>query len=101
MINTNLPPHAGGLLPAGEGEGRGAGAALGVGEGAAAPVRRLLQEVGELPLLLGQHALGRPRRRSVSSHLGFVCVVQANPSGQLRTPVDLVPTVQAAGEPLL
>ena len=57
---------AGGLLPADEGEGRGAGAALGVGEGAAAPVRRILQEVGELPLLLGQHAMGPPRRRSVS-----------------------------------
>ena len=57
---------AGDLLPSGEGDGRGAGAALRLREGAAAPVRRLLQEVGELPLLLGQHAVGRPRRRSVS-----------------------------------
>ena len=64
--DKNLMYIAGDHLPSGEGEGRGAGAALRLGEGAAAPVRRLLQKVGELPLLLGQHAVGRPRGRSVS-----------------------------------
>ena len=61
--------RAGNLVPPGEGEGCRTRSALGLREGAEAPVRRLLQEVGKLPLLVGQHAVGRPRGRSVSFDL--------------------------------
>ena len=57
---------AGDLLQAEGCGGRGAEATIRLREGAAAPVRSLLPEVGELPFFLGQHALGPPRGWSVS-----------------------------------